>query len=82
MTDKDKSPIGLGYSFGQLLKALTSKGEKAQNKAENWHKVLGALLDGTLKVGERQPLAGVPAWVTLNVVTGGFAMGILPPVAR
>ncbi|MBK9205232.1 MAG: hypothetical protein IPL73_22960 [Candidatus Obscuribacter sp.] len=36
---------------------------------------MGALLDGTLKVGERQPLAGVPAWVTLNVVTGGFATG-------
>lgn len=75
MTDKDDKPIGLGYSFGQLLKALASKGEKAQIKAENWHKVLGALLDGTLKVGERQPLAGVPAWVTLNVVTGGFATG-------
>lgn len=75
MTDKADKPIGLGYSFGQLLKALASKGEKAQIKAENWHKVLGALIDGTLRVGARQPLAGVPAWVTLNVVTGGFATG-------
>ena len=33
------------------------------------------MLDGTTSVGSHTPLAGVPAWVTLEVEKGGFATG-------
>lgn len=35
------------------------------------------MLDGSLHVGSRNPLKHVPTWVTLEVVTGGFATGSL-----
>ncbi|MEM6257682.1 MAG: hypothetical protein AAGI37_05160 [Planctomycetota bacterium] len=33
------------------------------------------MLSGSLGVGSRTPVDGAPAWVTLEVVTGGFATG-------
>lgn len=37
--------------------------------------ILKGLLDGSLRVGSRTPVAGAPPWVTLDVVHGGFATG-------
>ncbi len=42
-----------------------------------WEQVLAGLSTGSIAVGSRTPLSGVPAWVTLEVVTGGFATGEL-----
>lgn len=33
------------------------------------------MADGTLRIGSRRPLVGLPAWVTPRVVRGGFATG-------
>lgn len=72
-----------GYAQHQIAKALLTASEhadgktrqRAQSKVARWVSVLQGMTDGSLTVGERTPVAGIPAWVTLEVVTGGFATG-------
>jgi hypothetical protein len=72
-----------GYAFGQLEEALhtaasTTDGatrRRALAKAGQWQDVLDGMAGGTLRVGSRTPVAGTPAWVTLEVAHGGFATG-------
>ena len=74
-----------GYAAFQLAKALTTAEhhedadtrERARRKVEKWGGVFSQMLSGSLQVGSRTPLADVPAWATLEVVTGGFATGDL-----
>ncbi len=74
-----------GYVLGQLAKALTTAEEhadrqtreRARQKVEKWAEVFAGLTSGTLAAGSRTPLTGVPAWATLEVVTGGFATSAL-----
>jgi hypothetical protein len=75
--DDDKPRIDPGYPLGQLLKALSSAGERAAERANQWQQMLAQLFDGRLRVGSRTPLVDTPAWVTLDVVHGGFATGNL-----
>jgi len=73
MSDKHVT-VSPGYAFGQLERALRSAdGNPA--KVERWRTVLAGMADGTLAVGSRTPVADTPAWVTLEVVRGGFATG-------
>lgn len=69
--------VGLDYSANQLQRALeaAARGEPAQERVRRWRSVIGGLLSGTLLAGSRQPVAGYPTWVTLEVVKGGFATG-------
>lgn len=72
-----------GYARGQLAKAfLTAAGHesadvrrRADRRAADWALTLQALADGTTTLGSRTPVRGLPAWVTLNVLRGGFATG-------
>ena len=74
-----------GYAAFQLAKALRSaeqlpdadSRERARRRADKWVSVFTQMLDGSLQVGSRTPLENVPPWVTLEVVTGGFATGSL-----
>jgi len=79
-------PIAIGgnYAQFQLAKALRSashaEGEALQHakaKGQSWLKVLKNILAGTVQYGSRTPIASIPAWATLQVVTGGFATGEL-----
>ena len=81
-----KSPgVNPGYAHWQLAKALTTSEDhpdlatrdKARQKVAKWVKVLEGLIDGSIATGSRTPISGVPAWATLEVVTGGFATGAL-----
>jgi hypothetical protein len=74
---EDPARINPDYPLGQLLKALSAGGERAPERARQWRQVLSGLLDGTLHIGSRTPVEGTPAWVTLEVVHGGFATGNL-----
>jgi hypothetical protein len=84
-TDGQEAPATAnpGFALGQLLKASTtaeahpdaSVRQKAQRRVENWLRVLKGMGDGTLTVGSRTPVARVPAWVTTEVMHGGFATG-------
>ena len=74
-----------GYAAFQLAKALTTAEEhqdaetreRAKRRADKWAGVFTQMMDGSLQVGSRTPLKDVPTWVTLEVVTGGFATGSL-----
>jgi len=46
---------------------------KAAEKVRKWKTVLQNILEGRVKYGSRTPIAGIPGWATLEVVTGGFA---------
>ncbi|MCM2416105.1 hypothetical protein [Streptomyces sp. RKAG290] len=46
---------------------------RAASRAARWRAVLHGIADGRLAVGSRTPVAGLPAWVTPEVVRGGFA---------
>jgi hypothetical protein len=81
--DSDVPQINAGYAAFQLAKALAAAGghddaatrERTWQKAVKWEGVISGLMNGNLRVGSRVPVDGVPGWVTLEVVTGGFATG-------
>ncbi|MFO0577080.1 MAG: hypothetical protein U1A78_24000 [Polyangia bacterium] len=72
-----------GYALGQLARALAVSTStepqavraRAAQRAESWSRVLGGMLSGALSIGSRTPVSGLPGWVTLRVLTGGFATG-------
>ena len=74
---------GHGYPTGQLQRALEAAGRhkdpklraRAEQRALVWEEVLSGIASGSLTVGSRTPVADTPAWVTLEVVQGGFATG-------
>lgn len=71
------------YAWGQLQRAIDraqSSGDRASRarasaKADAWQRVLSGMAAGELRVGSRTPVADTPSWVTLEVLTGGFATG-------
>ncbi|MET9259465.1 hypothetical protein [Amycolatopsis sp. NPDC004079] len=72
-----------GYAYGQLERAVRTAAaakdgatrQRARAKADRWREVLVGMADGSLRIGSRVPVAGTPAWVTLEVAHGGFATG-------
>ncbi|NHZ81321.1 hypothetical protein F2P44_18865 [Massilia sp. CCM 8695] len=72
-----------GYAALQLAAALRTSTnhpdpqvrERARGKVRQWEQVMAGMLTGSIDVGSRTPLAGVPAWVTPDIVKGGFATG-------
>ncbi len=75
--------IGAGFPLGQLARALTTAQthedaatrERAELRVRRWQQVLAGMAQGWLDVGSRTPVKGLPAWVTPEVVHGGFATG-------
>ncbi|MFE7097860.1 hypothetical protein, partial [Streptomyces erythrochromogenes] len=75
------------YAAGQLVRALRTSVshaepatldralDRALDRVRKWRAVLAGMADGSLTVGSRTPVAGLPAWVTPEVVRGGFATG-------
>lgn len=74
-----------GFALGQLLKAQATQAAhpdqatraRAGARVRAWLQVLAGMADGTLRIGSRTPVADVPAWVTTEVLQGGFASGNL-----
>jgi hypothetical protein len=69
--------IDAGYPLARLIEALSGSGERASERAAQWRRVLAGMIDGSLRIGSRSPVEATPAWVTLEVVHGGFATGNL-----
>ena len=75
----------LGYVLTQLAHRLNTQqnssdaavAERAGRRVEQWRQLLEGIRSGRVEVGSRSPVRGVPAWVTLEVLTGGFASGKL-----
>ncbi|MFF3564714.1 hypothetical protein ACFYXS_32220 [Streptomyces sp. NPDC002574] len=71
----------VNYPYGRLtqafLTALTHPDaetrSRARSGARRWRAVIDGMADGRLSIGSRTPVAGLPAWVTPQVLRGGFA---------
>jgi hypothetical protein len=82
-SDGPTSALGFGYAQFQLAKALVSSEHhvdpevraRAEARSERWLRILEHFRGGTAQYGSRTPFEEVPAWVTLEVATGGFATG-------
>jgi hypothetical protein len=80
-----KISVNPGYVLGQLSKAISAATEhpdaavrrRATERAQRWEQVFQAMLSGAVAFGTRAPVEGVPEWVTLEVLHGGFATGNL-----
>ncbi len=74
--------VNIGYAWRQLIGARRTAAEhedeevraRAAKTAAKWADVIAGMQAGTIAVGSRTPTQA-PAWVTLDVVTGGFATG-------
>ena len=83
MQEEPRSEASPYYPVGRLWAALhtaATAGDEATRsraaaKAARWRAVLDGMASGDLTVGSRTPVADTPSWVTLEVVTGGFATG-------
>lgn len=81
--DEPRRSASSGYALGRLRRAMETAlsqsdpevRHRAEQKALAWEAVLSGMASGTVEVGSRTPVAGTPAWVTLEVVQGGFATG-------
>ncbi|MGW3203860.1 hypothetical protein [Streptomyces sp. NPDC001135] len=72
-----------GYAAGQLAAAFRTAAahpnpqtrRRGEERGRRWRAVLDGMTNGLLTIGSRTPVAGLPAWVTPEVVRGGFATG-------
>ncbi|MFF3071703.1 hypothetical protein [Kitasatospora sp. NPDC057936] len=75
--------VSTDYAHGQLARAFVTAvahpdpatRARAEQRAAGWREVLAGLRAGTLAIGSRTPASGLPAWVTPEVLHGGFATG-------
>ncbi|MEZ4454693.1 MAG: hypothetical protein R3B09_34905 [Nannocystaceae bacterium] len=83
MSDDPLASASPGYALGRLLRALDTASShadpevrrRAATRSEQWRLVVDGIASGRLAVGSRTPVADTPAWITLEVVHGGFATG-------
>jgi hypothetical protein len=81
--EEEQVRVGPEYPFGQLAKAFVTAlthedaetRERAERRADRWLAVLDGMASGRLAIGSRTPVADLPAWVTPEVIRGGFATG-------
>ncbi|WP_030171427.1 hypothetical protein [Spirillospora albida] len=79
----DKTQANPAYAEGQMAKAFVTAlahedapaRRRAEERLRRWAEVAAGMVDGTLRIGSRTPVEGLPAWVTPEVVRGGFATG-------
>jgi len=73
------NPYALAQWSQALLTAATAKDAetrtRAQGRMAKWEQVIAGLRSGKLVLGSRTPVRDLPAWVTPEVVRGGFATG-------
>lgn len=83
MNKDARNEVSTGYPLGQLasafLTAVTHEDaatrRRADDRVRRWNQVLAGMADGSLRIGSRTPVSDLPAWVTPEVVRGGFATG-------
>ncbi|WP_217213306.1 hypothetical protein [Streptomyces sp. AC550_RSS872] len=81
--EQQRLTAAASYPAAQLAKAFTTAlthhapatRRRAEERGQRWRAVLAGMAAGRLRVGSRTPLVGLPAWVTPEVMRGGFATG-------
>ncbi|MEU5859091.1 transcriptional regulator [Nocardiopsis dassonvillei] len=84
MDDTTPPHADRGYAAGRLAEELTTAlthqdarvRQAARARVDSWERVVTGMGDGTLTIGSRTPVKDLPAWVTPEVVHGGFATGL------
>eukprot|EP01097_Dermamoeba_algensis_P008797 TRINITY_DN5992_c0_g1_i1.p1 TRINITY_DN5992_c0_g1~~TRINITY_DN5992_c0_g1_i1.p1 ORF type:complete len:474 (+),score=109.76 TRINITY_DN5992_c0_g1_i1:49-1422(+) len=71
------SEASIHYVYFKIQQEKEKQTEQSQKKLKKWESVVQTWLSGALSVGSRTPIAQTPSWVTLEVMTGGFATGQL-----
>ncbi len=82
-SNRSTNPIGSGYAWTQLSKALSAVDsavtavdkQNAEKRVQKWQSVINNMQEGVFQIGSRTPIRNAPSWVTLEVVTGGFVTG-------
>lgn len=72
-----------GYAWRQFRNAQFTAGAtsdpddqvRAEQRAKSWMRVLVGMATGRLRIGSPTPVKGFPAWLTPQIVRGGFATG-------
>jgi hypothetical protein len=64
--------VNIGFAVDQLNTAILKNKPDLQRK---WADVLFGIETAQLSIGSRTPVPNTPAWVTLDVLHGGFASG-------
>jgi hypothetical protein len=75
--------VANGYALGQLGQALLTAAthedaearSRADRRAQQWAQTIQEMAAGRVRLGSRVPVRGLPEWVTLDVLRGGFATG-------
>ncbi|MFF2779815.1 hypothetical protein ACFVU3_33550 [Streptomyces sp. NPDC058052] len=73
-TDHARHRLALAFT-ASLAHEDPAARERAGERARGWRDVLSGMASGSLRIGSRTPVAGLPAWVTPEVLHGGFATG-------
>ncbi|MFE6709235.1 hypothetical protein [Streptomyces sp. NPDC057695] len=81
--DKQPPTVSRSYAEGRLARAFVTAlhhadpatRARAGARADGWRRVLAGMAAGTLHIGSRTPARDLPAWVTPEVLHGGFATG-------
>ncbi|WP_375430408.1 hypothetical protein [uncultured Friedmanniella sp.] len=71
------------YALGELSRAFLTATthedpdvrRRADRRAHQWAQAIEQMANGRIAVGSRSPARGLPPWVTLDVLRGGFARG-------
>lgn len=71
------------FAWGQLRKAQIAEKQvadaeaqaRAEQRVASWLRVLTGVATGKLKIGSATPVRGFPAWLTPQVIRGGFVTG-------
>jgi len=83
--DAGADGVGAGYAAAQLLRAMAQARDhadadvraRAEQRVQRWRRMLQEMAAGRLAHGSRTPIAATPAWLTPEVIHGGFASGAL-----
>ncbi|GMK57993.1 hypothetical protein CspeluHIS016_0500250 [Cutaneotrichosporon spelunceum] len=75
--------MSTAYAYGQFAKALQAASahgdddvrDRAAARAEKWAAAIDGIEDGQITIGSRVPVQDLPAWVTLEVLWGGYSSG-------
>ncbi|MEU5438267.1 hypothetical protein AB0G73_33605 [Streptomyces sp. NPDC020719] len=81
--DQQLPTASASYAQAELAKAFVTAlthadagtRQRGEDRVHGWRAVLSGMANGRLNVGSRTPVADLPAWVTPEVLRGGFATG-------
>ncbi len=69
--------MSVAYALNQAILHSSGTCPRSLERYQKWSRTVNGMSDGTLSVGSRQPVLGLPVWLTPEVLPGGFVSGDL-----